>query len=123
MKEIKKQCYECGKKELIEIIEDVIFEGEGIETHTVPNVPHEKCLSCDNRFFGPQAQKQIDEYRRSIKQRHFNGKIALRIPKSLHANLYQLAKKEGVSLNQLCLYLLSSKLEKELKQVQRTSEN
>jgi len=37
----------------------------------------------------------------------YNGKISLRLPKSLHKNLVQGAKKEGVSLNQFILYKLA----------------
>jgi len=36
-----------------------------------------------------------------------SGKIALRIPKSLHHELAEAAKEEGVSLNQYCLYKLA----------------
>ena len=36
-----------------------------------------------------------------------SGKIALRIPKSLHAELAEQARREGVSLNQYCLYKLA----------------
>jgi len=36
-----------------------------------------------------------------------SGKIALRIPKSLHQELAEAAQKEGVSLNQYCLYKLA----------------
>jgi predicted HicB family RNase H-like nuclease len=107
----KKKCYECNKKELIEITEDVTFEGENIESYTIPQLSHEKCLYCENRFFGPEAQKKIDQYRKNLQEKQFNGRIALRIPKSLHKNLYTQSKKEGISLNQLCLYLLSSKVE------------
>jgi YgiT-type zinc finger domain-containing protein len=114
MKNTKKKCYECGKKELIQVVEDVSFEGEGIEFHTVPKVPYEKCLACGNRFFGPEGQTLIDQYRRSMTERQFNGIIALRIPKSLHASLYQKSKQEGVSLNQLCLYLLSAGVDKSM---------
>lgn len=39
-----------------------------------------------------------------------SGKLTLRMPKSLHNELVQLAEKEGVSLNQYCIYLLSEKL-------------
>lgn len=37
--------------------------------------------------------------------------MPLRVPKSLHRDLKTAAKHEGVSLNQLCLYLLSKNLE------------
>ena len=41
----------------------------------------------------------------------FSGQFKLRIPKSLHKQLAQQAKDEGVSMNQLCMYLLSSNLQ------------
>ncbi len=39
----------------------------------------------------------------------FSGKILIRTPKSLHKALIDKAKEEGVSLNQLVVYLLSSR--------------
>ena len=41
----------------------------------------------------------------------FSGQFKLRIPKSLHKQLAQQARDEGVSMNQLCMYLLSSNLQ------------
>lgn len=41
--------------------------------------------------------------------RRFSGNILLRAPKSLHRELAESAKKEGVSLNQYLVYRLSSK--------------
>lgn len=43
----------------------------------------------------------IDEY---------SGQFKLRIPKSLHKELAERSKKEGVSMNQYCVYLLSHNL-------------
>ena len=37
----------------------------------------------------------------------FSGQFKLRIPKSLHRSLSENAKKEGISMNQYCLYLLT----------------
>lgn len=37
----------------------------------------------------------------------YSGQFKLRLPKSLHRSLVQRAKKEGISMNQYCLYLLS----------------
>ncbi len=37
----------------------------------------------------------------------YSGQFKLRIPKSLHRQLALNAKKEGVSMNQYCVYLLS----------------
>ncbi|MDR1116641.1 MAG: type II toxin-antitoxin system HicB family antitoxin [Oscillospiraceae bacterium] len=42
-----------------------------------------------------------------IAEREYNGRILLRIPKELHAELIESAKEQGVSLNQYCLYRLS----------------
>lgn len=37
----------------------------------------------------------------------YSGQFKLRIPKSLHRELAECSKREGVSMNQYCLYLLS----------------
>lgn len=37
----------------------------------------------------------------------YSGQFKLRIPKSLHKQLSEHSKKEGISMNQYCLYLLS----------------
>ena len=39
----------------------------------------------------------------------YSGEFKLRIPKSLHKNLAEKSKEEGISMNQYCLYLLSSR--------------
>jgi hypothetical protein len=41
-------------------------------------------------------------------ERAYNGNISLRIPKDLHRALVGMAKEQGVSLNQYCLYKLAS---------------
>lgn len=38
---------------------------------------------------------------------NYSGQFKLRIPKSLHRELAYNAQKEGISMNQYCLYLLS----------------
>lgn len=40
----------------------------------------------------------------------YSGQFKLRLPKSLHRELAYRAKREGVSMNQYCLYLLSHNL-------------
>ena len=37
----------------------------------------------------------------------YSGQFKLRIPKSLHKQLAETSKREGISMNQYCLYLLS----------------
>lgn len=41
---------------------------------------------------------------------HYSGRILLRAPKSLHKELIERAKREGVSLNQFMIYQLSKSL-------------
>ena len=43
----------------------------------------------------------------------YSGQFKLRIPKSLHKTLSEDSKKEGVSMNQYCVYLLAKNSEKE----------
>ena len=38
---------------------------------------------------------------------HYSGQFKLRIPKSLHRSLSEHSKREGISMNQYCLYLLA----------------
>lgn len=44
----------------------------------------------------------------------YNGRLNLRIPKSLHRKLAAGAKREGVNLNQLAIYLISSGLNEQV---------
>jgi len=37
----------------------------------------------------------------------YSGQFKIRIPKSLHRSLAEHSKREGISMNQYCLYLLS----------------
>jgi len=40
----------------------------------------------------------------------YSGNFKIRMPKSLHKELANTAKNEGISMNQLCVYLLSKNL-------------
>ncbi len=40
-------------------------------------------------------------------EENYSGQFKLRIPKSLHRQLAMQSKREGISMNQYCLYLLS----------------
>jgi predicted RNase H-like HicB family nuclease len=42
-----------------------------------------------------------------LEEENFSGQFKLRIPKSLHKELMEKSKEEGISMNQYCLYLLS----------------
>lgn len=41
------------------------------------------------------------------KEENYSGQFKLRLPKSLHRLLAEASKREGVSMNQYCVYLLS----------------
>lgn len=43
----------------------------------------------------------------------YSGQFKLRLPKTLHKTLAEDSKREGVSMNQYCVYLLSKNSEKE----------
>ena len=38
---------------------------------------------------------------------HYSGQFKLRLPKSLHKQLAEDAKRDGISMNQYCVYLLA----------------
>lgn len=40
-------------------------------------------------------------------EHQYSGQFKLRIPKSLHRQLFEHSRQEGISMNQYCLYLLS----------------
>lgn len=46
----------------------------------------------------------LEEYKT---QKEYSGKLMLRIPKELHQDLVEAAKKNGVSLNQYAMYKLA----------------
>ena len=50
---------------------------------------------------------EIEEPCTADNSSEFSGQFKLRIPKTLHHTLSNHAKKEGISMNQYCLYLLS----------------
>ena len=50
---------------------------------------------------------EIAEPSDSLDLSEFSGQFKLRMPRSLHRSLSVNAKKEGISMNQYCIYLLS----------------
>ena len=43
----------------------------------------------------------------ALRNEQYNGKISLRVPKTMHRELVSAAKEEGISLNQFILYKLA----------------
>ena len=58
------------------------------------------------------AKKEGRKIPRPSSENIYSGRILARTPKSLHKVLMEKAKQEGVSLNQLVVYILSRGLEK-----------
>ena len=102
----------------MEIIPDV---EEGGFTAWYPDLPG--CLTCSETMDGIIANAQ-DAKRAWIKAAledgiginepsiehdlsKYSGQFKLRMPRSLHRSLSINAKKEGISMNQYCVYLLS----------------
>ncbi len=99
----------------MEIVED---QEEGGFVVSFPDLPG--CITCSETIEGAVAnavdakkawleaalEKGITiEEPESIE--NFSGQFKLRIPRSLHKLLAEHSKREGVSMNQYCVYLLS----------------
>lgn len=100
----------------IELIPDVV---EGGYVVSCPELPG--CLSCGDTV--GEAMENIEEAKRLLVEdaltdgrvipeperiEDYSGQFKLRIPKSLHKQLAEQSKREGISMNQYCLYLLSN---------------
>lgn len=103
----------------MEIIPDT---EEGGFTVSFPDLPG--CLTCADTFEKAisnamdakrswlaaaldEGIKIYDPTKENQKLSNFSGQFKLRLPKSLHRDLADHAKEEGVSMNQYCVYLLS----------------
>ena len=109
--------YYLGLPYRIEIIPDTV---EGGYTACYPDLPG--CLTCSETMDGIIANAQ-DAKRAWLEAAiadgieipepfvedavEYSGQFKLRMPKSLHRSLAVHAKKEGTSMNQYCVYLLS----------------
>jgi predicted RNase H-like HicB family nuclease len=99
----------------IEIVKD---QTEGGYVLSVPEL--KGCLTCaDNLEKGMELIKDAKkqwlmaalESKYQIMEPNaledYSGQFKLRLPKSLHKDLAEKSKQEGISMNQYCLYLLS----------------
>ena len=99
----------------LEIVED---QEEGGFVVSYPDLPG--CITCGETIESA-VQNALDAKRTWIEAaleegieiyepdslENYSGQFKLRIPKTLHMSLAEEAKKEGISMNQYCLYLLS----------------
>ena len=99
----------------MEIVPDV---EEGGYVVTFPELPG--CISCGETLesavsngedaksaWMEAALEEGQEIPRPDGLDGYSGQFKLRIPKSLHRQLSEHSKREGISMNQYCLYLLS----------------
>ncbi|MFN4073287.1 MAG: toxin-antitoxin system HicB family antitoxin [Thermus sp.] len=99
----------------------LVPEPEGGFTALVPDLPG--CVSVGET--AEEALKNVDEARQlwletayehgddiplPASEREYSGRVLLRMPKSLHRRLAEEAEREGVSLNQYIVSLLSERL-------------
>ncbi|PKM86945.1 MAG: toxin-antitoxin system HicB family antitoxin [Firmicutes bacterium HGW-Firmicutes-12] len=107
--------YYMGLNYKIEIVKD---QTEGGYVLSVPEL--KGCLTCaDNLEKGMELIKDAKkqwlmaalESKYQIMEPNaledYSGQFKLRLPKSLHKDLAEKSKQEGISMNQYCLYLLS----------------
>lgn len=99
----------------MEIVEDPYEGGYVVSFSELPG-----CLTCAEtieeaielakdakRCWFEAAIEDLDEIPEPSVYNKYSGQFKLRISKTLHKNLANKAKEEGVSLNQYCVYLLS----------------
>ena len=74
--------------------------GETVEEacRNIEDAKHEWLLAAIEEGIAIPVPDSIDDY---------SGQFKLRLPKSLHRQLALQSKREGVSMNQYCVYLLS----------------
>lgn len=99
----------------MEIVED---EGEGGFVVSYPDLPG--CITCGNTVESAVANA-LDAKKAWIEAaledgveipipdniEDYSGQFKLRLPRSLHKSLAEHSRREGVSMNQYCVYLLS----------------
>ena len=99
----------------MELIPD---EAEGGYTVRYPDLPG--CLTCADtleeavrnaedarRAWFAAAMEEGSEIPEPSDAGDYSGQFKLRIPKSLHRDLAEHSREEGISMNQYCLYLLT----------------
>ena len=67
--------------------------------------PEEEVSLAEAEAMDDGSTVTLEEYKKELEE--YSGRLVLRIPRSLHKSLKEMAKLEGVSLNQYMLYKLS----------------
>lgn len=110
--------YYLSQNYKVEVVKD---EGEEGYVFSIPAL--KGCLTCSRdlatgfklledakREWLSAALEDGYEIQSGESQNNFSGQFKLRIPKSLHKELAERSKQEGVSMNQYCLYLLAKSM-------------
>ncbi|MDO8685606.1 MAG: toxin-antitoxin system HicB family antitoxin [Clostridiales bacterium] len=107
--------YYMGLNYKIEIVKD---ETEGGYVLSIPEL--KGCLTCADQLV--KGLEMLDDAKKqwliaALESGYekpepdvleaYSGQFKLRLPKSLHKELTEKSKQEGISMNQYCLYLLS----------------
>ena len=90
----------------MEIIED---QDEGGFVISYPDLPG--CITCGETIESAMQiraalEEGIEIYEPDSLE-NYSGQFKLRIPRSLHRSLAEHSQREGISMNQYCVYLLS----------------
>jgi len=99
----------------MEILED---KDEGSFVVSFPDLPG--CITCGEtiesaienaadakKAWLEAAMEDGVEIREPDDLENYSGQFQLRVPRSLHKSLAEHSKREGISINQYCIYLLS----------------
>mgnify|MGYP000990054242 CR=1 FL=1 len=107
--------YYMNRNYKIEIVRD---EVEGGYVLSIPDL--KGCLTCADKL--DQGMAMLEDAKKQWliaalesgyeipvpnELGEYSGQFKLRLPKSLHKELTEKSKQEGISMNQYCLYLLS----------------
>ncbi|NJD01131.1 MAG: toxin-antitoxin system HicB family antitoxin [Ruminiclostridium sp.] len=107
--------YYMGLNYIIEVVRD---ETEGGYVLSIPEL--KGCLTCADQL--DKGMKMLEDAKKqwltaALESGYeipepdvvedYSGQFKLRLPKSLHRELAEKSKQEGISMNQYCLYLLS----------------
>ena len=65
-----------------------------------------KCFGCQEAWLEAAMEDGIEIHEPDSLE-DYSGQFKLRIPRSLHRSLAEHSKREGISMNQYCVYLLS----------------
>ena len=84
----------------MEIVED---KDEGGFVVSYPELPG--CITCGETI--ERAVEEGIEIHEPGSLEEYSGQFKIRMPRSLHRDLAEHSKKEGISMNQYCIYLLS----------------